>query len=188
MQAAIPMNSVETPPDPMDRKTFSILVREHHRPLMVYARALVFDESAAADLVQDAFVAAWKSLGRFDVTRDFGTWMRGIVRNKWRDHCRMAGRNREVTDADLEVMEFEMCQWEEARQNGNGQVFERLEICMKRLPETLATAVKAFYYDGLDGEGVAENLKVNAATVRKRLERARSALRECLDQDHSQTA
>lgn len=174
--------------DPMDRRTFSILVREHHRPLMVYARALVFDESAAADLVQDAFLAAWKSLGRFDVTRDFGTWMRGIVRNKWRDHCRMVSRNREVTDADLEVMEFEVSQWEEARQDGHGQVFERLEICMKRLPETLATAVKAFYYDGLDGEGVAESLKVNAATVRKRLERARSALRECLDQDHSQTA
>ncbi len=155
---------------------------------MVYARALVFDESTAADLVQDAFVAAWKSLGRFDVTRDFGTWMRGIIRNKWKDHCRKTGRNREVTDADLEIMEAELIQWEEARQDGKGQVFDRLEICMKRLPETLAAAVKAFYYDGLDGEGVAKNLEVNAATVRKRLERARCALRECLDQDHAQTA
>lgn len=155
---------------------------------MVYARALVYDESAAADLVQDAFVAAWKNLGRFDVTRDFGTWMRGIVRNKWRDHCRKSGRNPEVTDADLEIMEVEVSQWEEARQDGAGQVFDRLEICMKRLPETLAAAVKAFYYDGLDGEGVAQTLEVNAATVRKRLERARSTLRECLDQNQSQTA
>ena len=38
---------------------FAILAREHHRGLLVYARALCRNEATAADLVQDAFLTAW---------------------------------------------------------------------------------------------------------------------------------
>ena len=40
----------------------------------------------------------------FDVTRDFGAWLRGIVRNKWRDHLRRHRREVDVDDATLEAL------------------------------------------------------------------------------------
>jgi DNA-directed RNA polymerase specialized sigma24 family protein len=43
---------------PAGRQAFAILAREHHRCLLVYARALSRNEATAADLVQDAFIAA----------------------------------------------------------------------------------------------------------------------------------
>lgn len=70
-----------SPPD-MDRSRFSEMIRDHHQPLLAYARILSGNPERARELVQDAFVAAWQAIRRFDITRDFGSWLRGIVRNK----------------------------------------------------------------------------------------------------------
>lgn len=163
-----------------DRGEFSRLARAHHRMLLIYARSLVRDGEAARELVQDALVAAWKNMARFDVTRDFGSWLRGIVRNKWKDYCRRMGRRPEFAEADLAELEGSLTTWDEGREPG-GTVFGTLEDCRAKLPEAFAKAVDCFYYDGLTGEEASEKLGINAATLRKRLERARTALRECMD-------
>lgn len=174
MQTATFMN------EDTDRGEFSRLAREHHRMLLVYARSLVRDGEAARELVQDALVAAWKNMARFDVTKDFGSWLRGIVRNKWKDHCRRMGRRPEFMEADLAELEGSLTSWDEGRAPG-GTVFGTLEDCRAKLPEAFAQAVDCYYYDGLTGDEASEKLGINAATLRKRLERARTALRECMD-------
>lgn len=92
-------------PPLMDRARFSELIRDHHRPLLAYARVLAGHPERAGELVQDSFVAAWQVIGRFDVTRDFGSWLRGIVRNKWREDCRR--NHREVPLEDPEIVRLE---------------------------------------------------------------------------------
>ncbi|MCP5538276.1 MAG: sigma-70 family RNA polymerase sigma factor [Akkermansiaceae bacterium] len=161
-----------------DRKSFSILVKEHHRGLLAYARALTREEHTSRDIVQDAFVVAWSNLETFDITRDFGSWMRGIVRNKWRESLRKNAREVALDEETLEFLEADARQWDGLRDQGG--VFARLELCLKKLPESLAEAVKAFYYDGYSGEEAASVLSVQSATLRKRLERARGGLRDCL--------
>jgi RNA polymerase sigma-70 factor (ECF subfamily) len=174
MQTATFMN------EDTDRGEFSRLAREHHRMLLVYARSLVRDGEAARELVQDALVAAWKNMARFDVTRDFGSWLRGIVRNKWKDYCRRMGRRPEFAEAELAELEGSLTTWDEGREPA-GTVFGTLDDCRAKLPEAFAQAVDCFYYDGLTGDEASEKLGINAATLRKRLERARTALRECMD-------
>ena len=163
---------------PADRKAFSVLAREHHRSLIAYAQALTKETHTSRDIVQDAFVVAWRNLETFDVTRDYGSWMRGIVRNKWRETLRKNARQVTVDDDVLECLEADARQWDGLRDQGG--VFNRLEKCLKKLPENLAEAVKAFYYDELSGEEATSVLSVESATLRKRLERARDGLRECL--------
>lgn len=164
----------------VDRRSFSILIREHHRGLLTYARALTREEHNSRDLVQDAFVVAWKNLETFDVTRDFGSWMRGIVRNKWRESLRRQVRQVDVDDEKLEYLEADVASWYDPDSGTLGALMERLERCMKKLPDGLSTAVKSYYYDGCSGEETAALLQVRSATVRKRLERARLSLRQCL--------
>ncbi|NIP97038.1 MAG: RNA polymerase sigma factor, partial [Akkermansiaceae bacterium] len=101
-----------------DRAVFSRMAREHHHMMLVYARTLVRDEGEVRDLVQEALVAAWTSLKKFDVTRDTGAWLRGIVRNKWRDHCRRNGRRLQFTDGELGELEADLLAWEAARRGG----------------------------------------------------------------------
>ncbi len=161
-----------------DRRSFSILVHEHHRGLLAYARALTGEDHTSRDIVQDAFVVAWRNLGTFDVTRDFGSWMRGIVRNKWRESIRKNSRQVTLDEETLELMEADIKPWNAIEDEGG--MFGRLEECLKKLPETLSDAVKSFYYDDNSSAEAAEALHVQSATLRKRLERARSNLRTCL--------
>ncbi|MDG0993748.1 MAG: sigma-70 family RNA polymerase sigma factor [Akkermansiaceae bacterium] len=163
---------------PADRRAFSVLAKEHHRSLLAYAQALTKESHTSRDIVQDAFVVAWRNLETFDVTRDFGSWMRGIVRNKWREFQRKSTRQVVVDDDVLECLEADARQWDGLIEHGG--VFNRLEKCLKKLPENLAEAVRAFYYDELSGQEAADVLCVSGATLRKRLERARGGLRDCL--------
>ena len=163
-----------------DRAVFSQMAREHHRMLLAYAQTLLRDEEEARELVQDSLLAAWKNLKRFDVTRETGAWLRGIVRNKWRDHCRQKGRRPECATGNLEDLEADLARWESDQQR---PLFEALEECCRKLPQTLRKTVQLFYFDGLRGREAADALQVNDATVRKRLERARTLLHECLQSE-----
>ncbi len=159
----------------MDRARFAELLREHHRGLLAYATALAKSEPTARDLVQDACVAAWQSLSKFDVSRDFGTWMRGILRNKWREHCRRHSREIPLDEDTLSRLEqpFE-------RSSGDADLLDRLAECRGKLPEPMADAVRLTYDEGRTSDDAAEILSTTAAALRKRLERAREALRLCL--------
>ena len=170
------------------RQAFAILAREHHRGLLVFARALSGNNASAADFVQDAFVTAWRNLDRFDPERDFGAWMRGIVRNKWREHLRRHAREVDVDDATLEVWENQFAQWDEGRRAGNPELFDALEACVKRLPDTLREVVDRYYQREQPGDAIAAALGIDAGTIRKRLQRAREALRNCLERKLSTQA
>ena len=166
--------------DPRDPQDFAVLVEMHHRELLVYARSLTRDLTTSRDIVQEAFIVAYEKIGTFDVTRDFATWMRGIVRNKWREWLRK-NRRYELTDEELSLVDADIAAWQGANAQGNSSVFEALEICLERLPENLRETVRAFYYEGKSGDEVSESLGIAPAATRKRLQRARDLLKKCVD-------
>lgn len=166
-------------PRTMDRDAFSLLVRDHHRPLLAYARVLCGRGAQAEEIVQDAFVAAWQALGKFDVTRDFGSWLRGIARNKWRDQCRRLRREVPLDEEALSRLEESFHRW--SGMAGESELLDRLAHCRSKLPATLAEAIREYYDRGNDGDSAARALEISPATLRKRLERARAALRDCLE-------
>ena len=83
---------------------------------------------------------------------------------------------------ELAAMEDAVRAWTAGR--GEAGLLERLAECRAKLPELLSQAVNAYYDEKRDGEGAAALLGVPPATFRKRLERAREALRSCLESDH----
>ena len=167
-------------PDPRDPDGFSDLVRTHHRDLLVYALALTKDSHTAREIVQDSFVVAFEKIETFDVTRDFGAWMRGIVRNKWREWLRKYARPG-IPEDDIALIDATVADWQARRVARNSTPFDALEQCQKRLPDTLREAVDACYYRGETSEEAAERLGLAPAAIRKRLQRARDLLRDCVE-------
>lgn len=160
----------------MDCAAFSALVRQHHLTLLSYARALAGAEQTARELVQDAFVAAWQNVGKFDITRDFASWLRGILRNKWREHCRLHAREVAFDEETLSCLEATLAPFP----TGDAAIFDRLAECRAKLPPLMADAIRVCYDEELSGDDAAAALAINSATLRKRLERARDSLRHCL--------
>jgi RNA polymerase sigma factor (sigma-70 family) len=69
------------------------------------ANRVVRDESAAADIAQDAFLAAWRNLDSLEDVDAFGGWLLRIARNKALDRKRRDGRARPVDEDRLAVIE-----------------------------------------------------------------------------------
>lgn len=166
----------------VDRVAFSILVRQHHRQFLAYARALVRDEATALDLTQEALVTAFQKLATFEPSRDFPAWVRGILRNKWRELAKLR-KCESLSDEVLEAIEAQHSLWQHSQQEAveKNALFVKLEGCLGKLPEQLRSAVDSTYFESRTSEEAATRLGMNAAALRKRLERARTALRLCLE-------
>lgn len=173
--------SAQTHIKPNTVEHFSQLLRDHHRELLVYTRTLTGEEHHAKDITQDAFVTAWEHISVFDVTRDFAAWMRGIIRNKWREWLRKMKKTTSIDDEALEIFEAEIRVWEASSLHGGSTLFHQLEACIEKLPEALAQAIQTYYGDGYKSDEAAMQLSINSATLRKRLERARTNLKQCIN-------
>ncbi len=172
-----------SPPEsrPMTRDDFSLLVRENHGPLMAYARMITGDAAKAGDIVQDSFVVAWQNIGKFDVTRDVACWLRGIVRNKWREACRRAGKEISMDEETLAAIEESITGWQADRP----EIFDRLAHCREQLHPPFSDCIAACYDENLGTDEAAIRFGISGTTFRKRLERARTVLRQCLQQKTS---
>ena len=170
----LPMSDEKPDSSRTPREVFSSLVQEHHRMALLYARTLSGSAQTAKDLAQDSFLAAWQNWNRFDITRDFATWLRGIIRNKWREHCRKHSRESLWDDDALSSLEATI---QELPQD---HFFHHLTDCLEKLPDTLSAPVLAHYYQSLSTAETAAQLNTSESATRKRLQRARQALRDCL--------
>ena len=76
-----------------DDTAFALLVRRYEPKLRAYVAQMVGLEEEARDLVQEAFIRAWKHLDQYDSTYRFSTWLFRIAHNLAIDHLR---RNRRL--------------------------------------------------------------------------------------------
>jgi RNA polymerase sigma-70 factor (ECF subfamily) len=75
-----------------DTSAFEPIVRTHEGRLYGLLLSLTGDPEEARDLVQDAFVKAWRRLETFDNVRPLGPWLLAVARSCWKDRCRKAYR------------------------------------------------------------------------------------------------
>jgi RNA polymerase sigma-70 factor (ECF subfamily) len=163
----------------LEPRDFESLVREHHRRLLAYALALTRRTEAAEDLVQDALLVAHRDLGKFDATRDFGAWARGIVRMKYLEWTR-AHRTEQMSEAQIETIDARHREWDRAAEEGRGDALAALRDCRSQLGGHMTETLDLFYSDQRSCADIAARLQTTEVVVRKRLQRAREALGDCL--------
>lgn len=167
---------------------FEILAREHAQTLLAYLRSVVRDAASVDDLFQETMLTAWRNLDEFDRTRPFGPWLRGIAGKLVLAHYRKDARRFVYCDAVvLEQLDdrFEALH----RQPGDNldEKLDRLRDCLKILPEPYRRAVELRYKDGLKGKTLADRMGLSVENVKKRLQRGRQRLMECLERKFAMT-
>lgn len=160
---------------------FEILVREHADMLEAYLRSLLGRGADIDDLFQETMIVAWRRLGDYDRARPFGAWLRGIARVLVLKHAR-EGAARPMTTNPLVLDAVEDRFDAHARLPGDTflERTERLLDCLRRLPEAMHQAIDLVYTRGMTIVAAASSIGDPEETVKKRVQRARQRLAECL--------
>ena len=168
---------------------FERLVRCHER--MVYRVAFRFlgNEPDALDLAQEVFIRIHRSLHRFRAESSLSTWIYAVTANLARNALR-SKRNREkfqvLAPPDREEGPGF---WEKAedvrgaaasRGAENRELSEALARALSRLPTDFKEAVILRDLEGLDYQDIALALRLGLGTVKSRIARGRSLLRDAL--------
>ncbi len=156
-----------------DHTAFAALLRRHDDQMRALAWSVLRDRSAMDDVLQDAYLKAFRNLDRFRGDARFSTWLHQIVYRSCLDHLR---RRRQVVPID-EVPE-------PAAVGGNADegVTERMRVtqALASLDPETAAAVVLVDRDGHSYEEAGRVLGIAAGTVASRLHRGRRALRAAL--------
>lgn len=165
------------------RDVFEILVREHSDMLWAYLRSTVFDSVAAEDLYQETLVVAWRRLDDYDKSRPFGAWVRGIAGKLVLAHIRKTGRRgMALCDGEtLDALAEKFSQLEEPPATEWNDRLDALKQCMEKLPGEDQKIVARHYNGEEDCKVIAGSMGMNTETVKKRLQRARAALADCIE-------
>ena len=172
-------------PGPDGRQVFEILVREHAPMLTSYLRSLMGNDSAVDDLFQSSMVVAWKRLADYDRSRPFGAWLRGIARNLVLEHTRKAAAARTESPEVLDELDRRY----DSFSNGSKSFSERADEmlrCLASLPAAMREVVELAYARGLLLKEIALSMQISEETVKKRVQRARLALAQCVQDGNPQ--
>jgi RNA polymerase sigma-70 factor (ECF subfamily) len=157
-----------------DREAFEVLVERHATEIYRLAASIV-GSADAADVTQDAFVAAWQQLPRLRDAASFGPWLRRICVNRARNWLRSSARRGVPAPLDSEGALTHT----DPRGDFRGAVEARtlLEPAFERLTPDQRTILALHYSMGYSIAEAADALGVPTGTAKSRLSAALSALR-----------
>ena len=173
-----------------DPESYEVLVRQHGGRMLATARRLVGTEDDARDVVQEAFLAAFRAIDTFAGAARLSTWLHRIVVNGALMKLRSRRRRREESIEGL-LPRFDndghwaepVSQWD----NSSDALCERQETremvrnAIDRLPANYRSVLILRDIEELDTDEAASLLGVTSNAVKTRLHRARQALRTLLE-------
>jgi RNA polymerase sigma-70 factor (ECF subfamily) len=159
---------------------FEILIRQQSDMLRTFIRSVAFDKDLVDDVFQDTIVAAWEQIDSFDRSKPIGPWLRGIARNCLYTASRKRRKAIIDDEAVLSGIERQSAHIETLAGDTLGERTAALNDCLERLPSEQREAVHLCYFRDLPANRAAEVAHVSHEAMRKRLQRARADLLECL--------
>jgi RNA polymerase sigma-70 factor (ECF subfamily) len=173
-----------------DTGAFRRLVERHQRRAYAVALALVRDENDARELVQDAFLRAFKSLPSFQGSSSFFTWLYRIVTNLSIDLMRRPGRQTssleearldsdEATDVDMPFAGRPE-HTDPSHSLQRREIAARLQAALDALPSYHRAVIVMREVDGLSYDEMAQVMEVSKGTIMSRLFHARQKLQRAL--------
>ena len=166
----------------MDDETFSRIVEEYTDYAYNIAYRMLSNPADADDVVQDAFLSAYKARDRFRGDAQVTTWLYRIVVNAALQKMRKDRKPRQMIQS-TPVEDLDVVDWSPGpeSQTLNGELREKLDEAIGSLPEDMRAAVVLRDVQQLSTEEAAEVAGVSVPAFKARLHRGRVLLREHLN-------
>jgi len=154
----------------------------HFKLYKLYSRAMynvgyriTGNEEDAEDVLQEAFISAFRNLNSYRGDSSFGSWIKKIVINKAINHLKK--RKWEVMP---ENEEFDVPAEEPAPEYLPELQVETVQKAIVQLPDGYRSVLSLYLLEGYDHQEIAEIMGITESTSKSQLNRAKSKLRELL--------
>jgi RNA polymerase sigma factor (sigma-70 family) len=184
-----------------DSNAYRILVRRFHTSLVRFAATIIGSHAQAEEVVQDAWLAVYAGVGRFEGRSSLVTWIFSIVMNRARTRVSREGRlvglgslmeGTPSGERGVPLSEFKpdghWAQspklWDELnpeRVVGGKQLWDHVQTVVDRLPAGQRAVILLRDMEGRDAEETCALLEISAENQRVLLHRARSRVRQEID-------
>ncbi len=155
---------------------FDALVHRYRPGALVLARQIAGPKDVAEDVVQDAFLAAFKALPQLEDVDRFAAWFGAIVRHRAR---KQTHARREVTlPLDAVICSHAPSLTEAIEKRAEAGVMRH---ALARLPEEIRTVMDLYYIEEWRVTQIAQFLALPNTTVKWRLNVGRNKLRTSLE-------
>lgn len=166
-----------------DQSAYAALMRRHSEAVFRLARHHAGDEGEALDITQEAFIAAFAALRRFDGERPFRAWVLRIALNKCRDWSRrrkvrrLLAFARPIEEADRVPDSAPDPEATLQSDRAVGRIRREVQALPARLREPLILCA----IEGMSQDEAAKLLGVSRKTIETRIYRARQKLSALLE-------
>ena len=179
--------------DDRSQREFDELVYRYYQQAYNIAYRLTGNAADAEDLVQEAFLRAYRFFDRYDRSMPFMNWFNRILTNLYIDEYRRRGRLRTVSidevysneDGDegttMDIPDSAPDPLERALSN---EYREAIHEALQHLSPEFRVAVVLADMEGYSYEEIAETTKTSLGTVRSRIHRGRKQLRDYIRRRH----
>jgi RNA polymerase sigma-70 factor (ECF subfamily) len=168
-----------------DVSLFEILMRRYNQRLFRVARGILTDDAEAEDVVQEAYMRAFRELAAFRGEALFSTWLTRIACHealaRARKRQRLVRLVPKPADAEGQPPDPPSKAIDPERKLENRQLQKVLREAVEMLPDPLRAVFCLRDIEGLSTEETASALDLTVENVRVRLHRAKRSLRQTLD-------
>lgn len=174
-----------------ERDAFGALMQRYNQTLYRTARSILRDDAEAEDAVQEAYLLAYRAMGKFRGDAKLSTWLVRIVANEAIARLRKRSRSAEVIrleadEPDIEAAGESVTEAATERPENaalRAEMRHLLEARIDALPDAFRTVFVLRALEEMTIEETAATLDIPQATVRTRYFRAKGLLRESLSRE-----
>ena len=164
-----------------DVDAYGLLVARYRPRLSRYAVRMIGDREDAQEVLQDAFVRAYRALGRCDDPERFGSWLFSILVNR----CRTAGARHSRRARTFVSDEAALQVAAEDSSAEQTALREEIDRALARLDDDQREAFLLKHVEGLSYEEMADMTGIGVSALKMRVKRACDRLRGLLQEAYS---
>jgi RNA polymerase sigma-70 factor (ECF subfamily) len=164
-----------------DRQAFSELYRLTRSRLYAITLALLRQQDAAEDVLQETYLAVWRTAGQYQPGRAPAlVWLMAIARHRAIELLRQ--RRRRAAEIHAEPLAEEALQIPDPQPAQSvDHLAHAIQECLRRLSTDQAQAIALAFFHGLSHEELAARLRTPLGTVKSWVRRGLLQLKGCLE-------
>jgi len=149
------------------------LYKLYYRPMYSICMRIINNETEAEDVMQEAFLNAFKKIDTYKGEVSFGAWLKKIIINRSLDHLKKKKvKFEEINEKTNQIIDYQM-----ETKEVNVQV---IKDAIQKLPDGYRVVLSLFLIEGYDHEEISEILGISNSSSRTQYLRAKNKLRELL--------